>query len=140
MAIINLEQIPIPPAGFPVTRQQQTQFVNNYMKLSAPTLDEQDRLTIRILGLIYSLNALKGVNYKNNHAQLVADAAAYTNGVSMLSPQIALGAIEWSNGNKVDATLSTNVEALCQEGRDFEQYPPDTLYRIITMLEIRLSQ
>ncbi len=139
MAIVLLEQIPIPPAG-PVSRQQQTQFVNNYNKLGPPNLDYQDLNTIRILGLIYSLNALRGVDYRKNYPQLLADAAAYTNGISLFDKRISLAAVEWSNGNRADPTLSNNVEALCQQGPIFDIMGQDQLDRIITMLEIRIGQ
>ena len=140
MAIVLLEQIPLPPSGVPVTRQQQTQFVNNYMKLAPPNLDVMDRKAIRAVALIHSLNIARGVDYRTNHAQLIADAAAYTNGVPLIVADTALTAIEVSNALRADAAMSNNVEALCQEGRDFEALSEDVMDRIISMLEVRIGQ
>src|SRR5690242_2944491 len=93
----TLVQIPLPPAGFPVTRQQQTQFVNDYMIIGQPNATPVDQKVIRILSLMYALNTARGIDYRNNLPQLLNDAAAYTNGISLFNLDIAMAAIEWSN-------------------------------------------
>ena len=140
MAIVLLEQIPIPPAGFPVTRQQQTQFVNDYFKIAAPNLDYQDVATIRILGLIYTLNNVRGVDYRNNIQQLLNDAAAYTNGISNFDKHIGITVADWSNANRADPTLSNNVETMCQQGHIFDIMGQDQIDRIIAFLRVRIGQ
>ncbi len=140
MITIALQQIPLPPVGFPVTRQQQTQFTNDYATLAAPSLTVIQRKTIRILGLMYNLNNVRGVDYRNNLSQLVADADAYTNGISNFDLEVAMDAIDWSNGNRKDASLTTDVNALMGLHPGLLQRPEQELDRIIAMLNIRLGQ
>lgn len=140
MITIALTPIPIPPSGFPVTRQQQTAFTNDYAILSAPNLSSIQRKTIRILGLIYSLNNVRGVDYRNNIPQLASDAAAYTNGISNFDLDTALAASEWSNGFNADATLTTDVNAIMKLQPSLEVRPEQDLDRMIALLEIRLAR
>lgn len=140
MITIALTPIPLPPNGFPVTRQQQTAFTNDYAILGAPNLTRIQRKTIRILGLIYSLNNVRSVDYRNNIAQLASDAAAYTNGISNFDLDTALAASEWSNGFNADAALGTDVNAMMKLQPSLEVRPEQELDRMIALLEIRLAR
>ena len=140
MITIALQPIPLPPSGFPVTRQQNTQFVNDYMTLAVPNLSARDRKTIRILGLIYELNNVKSVDYRTNIKQLASDAAAYTNGISNFDLDVAEAAIQWSNGYNKDTTLTTDVNAMLAKNPDLQARPEQELDRMIALLEIRLGQ
>lgn len=140
MITISLQPIPLPPSGFPVTRQQNLQFANDYAILSAPNLSSKDRKTIRILGLMFSLNNVRSIDYRNNTKQLAADAAAYTNGISNFDLDTALAASEWSNGFNADATLTTDVNAMLSRNPDLQARPEQELDRMIALLELRLAR
>lgn len=140
MITIALTPIPIPPAGFPVTRQQQTAFTNDYAILTSPNLNRIQRKTIRVLGLIYSLNNVRSVDYRNNIPQLASDAAAYTNGISNFDLDAALTASEWSNGFNADPTLTTDVNAIITLQPSLLARPEQELDRMIALLEIRLAR
>lgn len=140
MITIALQPIPLPPVGFPVTRQQNTQFVNDYMTLAVPNLSARDRKTIRILGLIYELNNVKSVDYRTNIKQLASDAAAYTNGISNFDLDVAEAAIQWSNGYNKDTSLTTDVNAILAKNPDLQARPEQELDRMIALLEVRLGQ
>lgn len=140
MATGPLVIIPRPPIGFPVTRQQQQQFVNDYMMLSAPNATPVDQKVVRILALMYSLNTARGVDYRTNLPQLLNDAAAYTGGISIFNQDAALAAIEWSNAATGDATIPSSLQALRALHPGLWQRRDDTLDRIIAMLEIRIGQ
>lgn len=140
MITIALTPVPIPPNGVPVTRQQNTQFANDYAILAAPNLSSVQRKTIRILGLIYSLNNVRGADYRNNIPQLAADAAAYTNGISNFDLDTALAVSEWSNGYNADATLTTDVNAILKLQPSLQARPEQELDRMIALLELRLAR
>lgn len=140
MITIALTPIPLPPVGFPVTRQQNTEFADDYAKLHVPNLSTRDRKAIRILGLIYELNNVRGVDYRTNIKQLASDAAAYTNGISNFDLDVAETAIAWSNGYAKDTSLTTDVTAILAKNPDLQARPEQELDRMIAMLEVRLGQ
>jgi hypothetical protein len=133
----------IPRPVSPVAPVQNATFAADYAILSEPNLDTRARKTIRILGLIASLASIRGVDYRvtaKGHYQLRADAAAYTNGISLFDLQAALAAVEWSNGSAADATLPTTLPALLQAAPHMLQLGEDALDRIIAFLEVSVAQ
>jgi len=139
---IQLEQVPSPlttPIGNNIDSAKK--FVNDYYKLSEPSLNVKELHTIRILGLLYNLAKLApfAVNYKVNHAGLIQDATVYMGKISMFDLEVSHGVTDWDAGKSVDPTLSVDVNALLQEGRDFLQLPLETQQRIIGFLRVQLG-
>lgn len=102
--------------------------------------------TVSVLGLIYSLAAAGGKDYTTNHAGLIQDAKILLGGISLVSSEIAHNkllidaALYWSTGRAGSGgTLSSSVNALLLEGRDFISLPEETLERLVMALRYRLS-
>lgn len=135
----TLTQIPFPVS--PVARVQNTVFCNDYAIVGAPNLTQLDRKLLSLIGLMYQLNAVKGVDYRTNLAQLMADAQAYTGGISRFDLESAMAAIEWSNGSRADASIPNNVPALrAQHPSVLNGRNAQDLDRMIALLRIRLGQ
>lgn len=127
----------IPRPISPVAPVQAVPFTYDYALLAR--LPKKDQQLIRILGLCASLKSLRGVDYRTNHPQLRADAAAYTNGISMLDIMPSLSAIEWSNGALADPTLTSDIEGLLQKGTTFRQISELEMDRVIAFLEASVA-
>ena len=103
--------------------------------------------SITILGMIYSLASVGGQpNYKNNHAGAIQAGLTYMGGITNLddvgiSKQIwlILAVLSWHAGVSADATLSSDVNTLLKEARDFISLPEETLTRIYLTLFVALT-
>lgn len=136
---ITLDQIAAPGATpIAVNATSATTFASDYYKLAVPNISTRDRMTIRILGLIYKLNNAGGANYKSNHAGLMQDAVVYTRGISQFDLDTAMAALDWNTGNVADATLSTDVPTLLKEGRDLDNKSEEELSQIIAFLRAQM--
>ena len=134
---ITLERIPAPGAT-PVTNNSASSksFANDYYKVNEPNISMRERMTVAIIGLIHTVSA---ANYKSNHKGLVQDAMVYTRGISQEFDLFsALASIDWTNGNEVDATLSSDLPTILKEGRDLANYSEDELKRIYVFLRAQL--
>ncbi len=138
---ITIETIAAPGAT-PISPNASSQksFDNDYAKLGVGNISNRDRKTISILGLIYELNAAGGANYKTNHAGLIQDSTVYTGGISMFNLCTAMAATDWNGGVAADATLSTDVPTLLNEGRDLDNKSEDELDRMIAFLRCQLGK
>ncbi len=132
--------VQIPTLVSPVTRVQNVAFCNDYYIVSPPNASEVDRKLIRIQGLIQELFVVRGIDYRNNTAQLMTDATAFTGGITMFHLDAAEAAIEWSNGSRSNASIANNIPALRQVSPDLLQRPAETLDRMIALLRLRLLQ
>ena len=102
---------------------------------------------IAILGMIYSLASILGKpDFRTNHASLIQQSVTFMGGISLLddtdtNKQLTaiLAVISWSGGNAADPTLSTDVNDLLNEARDFIALPEETLNRIFFTLLYGLS-
>lgn len=130
------------PGATPITPNASAAqgFQANYFKLSVPGLSDRDRKTISALGLIYELTAAGGANYKTNHAGLIQDSVVFSGGISNLNKTMADAANEWNAGVVADATLSTDVPTLLNEGRDLDDLSELQLDRILTFLRAQLRR
>ena len=142
MSTITLETIAAPGATpIAVNGASAQSFANDYWKLGPDGVSaSRDRKTISILGLIYELNTVRGINYKAAHKNLIQDSTVWTKGLSMFDIVRAMAAVDWSNGKAADATLSNSIPALLNEGRDFAQLSDDELDRIIAFLNAQLLE
>jgi hypothetical protein len=136
---INLANI-VAPGSTPIARNAASQitFDADYYKLAVPNISTRDRKAISIIGLIYELAAGGIVNYKLQHKLLRQDAAVYTGGISMFDLATGMAATDWNGGRNADATLSTDIPTLLQDGRGFADQSEDELDRIIVFLRAQL--
>lgn len=139
---ITLTPVPSPlvtPIGYNIDSAKK--FDADYAIVGVPTLTDQQRRTIRILGLIYLLSKLTpvAVNYKTNHKGLVQDAMVYTGNIPMFDLTVAQTVTDWDAGKTADSTLSSDVATLLQEGRGLLQFPVETQDRIIAFLRVQLG-
>jgi len=142
MATFTLDPVPSPlttPIGNNIDSAKT--FARDYYKLSEPSIETKQLHTIRILGLLYNLAKLQpfAVNYKLNHKGLIQDAMVYNGAITMFNLEVAHAVTDWDAGKFVDTTLSNDVNALLQEGRDFLQLPVETQQRIISFLRVQLG-
>lgn len=141
MAGITLAQIAAPGAT-PIANNAASAktFADDYAKVAQSNLSQQDRKTLSILGLVYELANAGGANYKTNHAGLIQDAQVYSRGISQFNLEAAMAVLDWNSGNVADATLSTDVPTLMNEGRDLDDLPMLTQDRIIAFLRAQLRR
>jgi hypothetical protein len=136
---LTLTQVPFPVS--PVAKVQQTTFVNDYLLLSPPNCTELDRKLVQLIGLMYQLNVVRGVDYRTNMRQLMADAQAYTGAISNFNLDAAQAVIEWSNGTRQDATIPNNLPALrAQHPSVLSGRNAQDMDRMIALLRVRLGQ
>lgn len=118
---------------------------SNGLVKNMSALEDLARLQLKaitILSMIYSLAAVGGKpNYKNNHAGAIQAGLTYMGGITNLddvgiSKQIwlILATLSWHAGVSADATLSSDVNTLLKEARDFISLPEETLTRIYLTL------
>jgi hypothetical protein len=137
---ITLQTIPAPGATpLAITSASRTAFANNYFKLAAGNISEQDRKTITILGMAYELKKNGGANYVANFKGLRQDALVFTGGISMFDLATARAAIAWSVGNNADATLPSDVPTLLAITPKTDFCPTDELDRMIAFLYAQLG-
>lgn len=134
---ITLEAIAAPGAT-PLTPNATSakSFDADYAKASVGSLSTRQRLALIIVAMTHTETS---VNYKLKHPALIQDAMVYTGGISQFDYWTAAVGLEWTNGHAVDGSLSADVPTLLEEGRDLENLPEDTLFRIIALLRSQLN-
>jgi hypothetical protein len=80
-------------------------------------------------------------DYRTNHTQLIQDATTFWGGVSNIDDNgtsktvlIIQASLAWDIGKEVDASLSTDVNEVLNEGRDLRVLAEETLNRIAFLL------
>lgn len=104
-----------------------------------------DLRAVSIVCKIDELNAYSGTDYTSNHAQLMQDAKSFMGGFSLMDHQEPLAemqmrtAMDWGAAKAKNASLSTDVAALLNTGRDFMSAPLETLNKVYLFLRYKLA-
>lgn len=107
-------------------------------------LDNRETLALVVISKVHVLSGQGGFDYRANHKQLRADAAAFMGGFNFVGPMEGpmvklMAAIDWNGGFVSDASFPTDVNALVSEMAGMRETPEQTLWLFYFFLCYRLS-
>ena len=107
--------------------------------LNGKVLSAQEKLARRVWFDLQQLAAVGGTDYSADLATLNTDADTLTCGMSLDDLSSAEMTIAYNNAVAAGASIETDKDALADDVKCLQQYPPHVLKRMILMLYYKLG-